>query len=73
MMNDLKIGGRSSCDATFHWTLTGTNSGPGGTGKHVRISGYELWQIGDDGLIAQSEGHFDTAEYERRLKYGVDQ
>jgi predicted ester cyclase len=56
----------------FHWTLTGTNTGPGGTGKHVRISGYELWQIGDDGLIAQSEGHFDAAEYERQLKHGVD-
>ena len=23
----------------FHWTLTGTNTGPGGTGKRVRISG----------------------------------
>src|SRR5947207_343312 len=22
----------------FHWTLTGTNTGPGGTGKRVRIS-----------------------------------
>ena len=52
----------------FHWTLTGTNSGPGGTGKRVRISGYELWQIGDGDLIAQSEGHFDAAEYERQLK-----
>ena len=52
----------------FHWTLTGTNSGPGGTGKRVRISGYELWQIGDDGLIAESLGHFDAAEYERQLK-----
>jgi hypothetical protein len=53
----------------FHWTLTGTNTGSGGTGKQrVRISGYELWQIGDDGLIAQSEGHFDSAEYERQLK-----
>src|SRR5437870_1266405 len=29
----------------FHWTLTGTNSGPSGTGKRVRISGYELWKI----------------------------
>src|SRR5213595_411418 len=48
----------------FHWTLTGTNTGPGGTGKRVRISGYELWQIGDDGLIAESLGHFDSAEYE---------
>src|SRR3981081_2115009 len=27
----------------FHWTLIGTNTGPGGTGKRVRISGYELW------------------------------
>jgi uncharacterized protein (TIGR02246 family) len=26
----------------FHWTLTGTNTGPGGAGKRVRISGYEL-------------------------------
>jgi predicted ester cyclase len=57
---------------TFHWTLTGTNSGPAGAGKRVRISGYELWQIGDDGLIAQSEGHFDNAEYERQLKQGFE-
>jgi predicted ester cyclase len=56
----------------FHWTLTGTNSGPGGTGKRVRISGYELWKIDDDGLIAGSKGHFDAADYERQLKEGVD-
>jgi predicted ester cyclase len=56
--------------AAFHWTLTGTNSGPGGTDKRVRISGYELWQIGDDGLIAESKGHFDAAEYKRQLKHG---
>src|SRR2546428_11238064 len=52
----------------FHWSLIGTNTGPGGTGNKVRISGYELWKIDNDGLIAQSEGHFDTAEYERQLK-----
>lgn len=68
-MDDLKIGGRSSCDAAFHWTLIGTNSGPGGTRNRVRISGYELWKIDSDGLIAESEGHFDTAEYERQLKH----
>ena len=56
----------------FHWTLTGTNTGPGGTGKRVRISGYELWKIDNDGLIAESKGHFDSAEYERQLKQGVD-
>jgi predicted ester cyclase len=56
-------------DATaFHWTLTGTNSGPGGTGNRVRISGYELWKIDNHGLIAESKGHFDAAEYERQLK-----
>ena len=55
----------------FHWTLTGTNTGPGGTGKRVRISGYELWQLDDDGLIENSKGHFDSAEYERQLKRGV--
>src|SRR6266403_3892381 len=52
----------------LHWTLTGTNTGPGGTGNRVRISGYEVWKISDDGLIAQSKGHFDSAEYERQLK-----
>ena len=56
----------------FHWTLTGTNTGPGGTGKRLRISGYELWKIDEDGLIAESKGRFDRAEYERQLKHGVD-
>ena len=51
----------------FHWTLTGTNTGPGGTGKRVRISGYELWKIDNDRLIAESQGHFDSTEYERQL------
>ncbi len=56
----------------FHWTLTGTNTGSGGTGKKVRISGYELWKIDNDGLIAESKGHFDSAAYERQLKEGID-
>jgi hypothetical protein len=53
---------------TYHWTLTGTNTGPGGTGKPVRISGYEEWVIGSDGLIVDSLGHFDETEYQRQLK-----
>ena len=56
----------------FHWTLRGTNTEPGGTGKRVRISGYELWKIDNGGLVAESKGHFDSAEYERQLKHGVD-
>ena len=63
---------RDSDGTKFHWTLTGTNTGPGGTGKRVRISGFELWKIDNDGLIAESKGHFDSAEYERQLKGGVD-
>ena len=57
--------------AVYRWTLTGTNSGPGGTGKAVRLSGYEEWTIGRNGLIAKSRGHFDEAEYQRQLKAGV--
>jgi hypothetical protein len=52
----------------FHWTFTGTNTGPGGTGNRVRISGYELWKMDKDGLISESKGHFDAAEYERQLR-----
>jgi nuclear transport factor 2 (NTF2) superfamily protein len=56
--------------AIFRWTLTGTNTGPGG-GRRVRINGYEEWQFDGDGLIAESKGHFDAAEYGRQLKHGV--
>ena len=55
----------------FHWVWTGTNTGPGGTGKFVRLSGYEEWTIDSDGLITESKGHFDEAEYERQLKVGA--
>ena len=54
--------------AVFHWTWTGTNSGPGGAGRSVRLTGYEEWTLGADGLIVESEGHFDEAEYQRQLK-----
>lgn len=53
--------------AVFHWTWTGTNTGPGGTGRPVRLSGYEEWTLDPDGLIAESNGHFDAAEYERQI------
>jgi uncharacterized protein (TIGR02246 family) len=55
----------------FRWTWTGTNTGPGGTGKSVRIHGYEEWTLGADGLIAESNGHFDESEYQRQLKSGA--
>ena len=52
----------------FHWTLIGTNTGPGGTGNKVRISGHELWKIDNEGLIAESEGNFDAVDYERQMR-----
>ncbi len=36
----------------FHWNFTGTNTGPGGTGRPVQIGGYEEWTMGADGLIS---------------------
>jgi len=55
----------------YHWTLAGTNSGPGGTGHRVHIRGYEEWRIDEDGLIADSLGHFDEDVYQHQLEHGV--
>ena len=52
--------------AVYRWTLTGTNTGPGGSGASVRISGFEEWTFGADGLVARSLGHFDQADYTRQ-------
>jgi predicted ester cyclase len=58
-------------DVVFRWTLTGTNTGPGGTGNAVRISGFEEWTMGADRRIAASLGHLDQAEYDRQLREGA--
>ena len=67
-LDDLVIDDRR---VEYHWTFTGTNTGPGGTGHAVRVSGYEVWTLDDDGLIAASSGHYDAAEYARQLADGV--
>ena len=51
----------------YRWILAGTNTGPGGTGARVKISGHEEWRMGADGLIEESLGHFDSADYQRQL------
>ena len=53
--------------AVYRWTFVGTNTGPGGTGRPVRFSGYEKWTLSENGLIARSQGHFDADDYERQL------
>lgn len=67
-MDDLRLHGD---EPEYHWTLSGANTGLGGTGQRVRISGFERWTIDSDGLIATSEGHFDAAEYRRQLDQGI--
>jgi SnoaL-like polyketide cyclase len=68
VMNELRLDGE---EPEYHWTLSGTNTGPGGAGHKVCISGIEKWRIGSDGLIASSHGHFDSAEYRRQLEQGI--
>ena len=69
LMDDVRVAEGGS---EYHWTLVGTNTGPGGTGNRVRVSGYEEWEIAD-GLIAASQGHYDEAEYDRQIQHGVDE
>ncbi len=63
-MDKLTVDGKN---AVYCWTLTGTDKGPHGKGNTVRISGYEEWRLDDAGLIAESKGHYDAADYKRQL------
>ena len=60
VMDDLRI---SNGRVQYHWTLTGTYS----NANQVRVRGFEEWQLGEDGLIAVSEGHFDAEDYESQV------
>lgn len=59
LLDDLVIRGER---VEYHWTLVGTSNG-----RKVRVSGFEVWEIGPDGLITESRGSFDNAEYQRQL------
>jgi len=66
-LDDVSMRGEA---AIFRWTLTGTNSGPNGTGRPVRISGHEEWRFGPNSLIGVSKGCFDESDYRRQLQAG---
>ena len=66
-MDDLVV--RDDGVVEYRWTFTGTSAE---TGKCVRIPGFEEWTIAPDGLIAESRGHFDQAEYDRQLREGAE-
>ena len=57
----------SGAHTVYLWTLEGTNTGPDGTGNRVEVSGWECWRMTEDGLVAESAGHFDAADYARQL------
>lgn len=59
---------REGDHVVFRWTWTGTNTSPGGTGKRVRISGSEEWTLSEQGLVQESNGHYDEAEYQRQMR-----
>lgn len=62
---------RTGPTARFYWIWTGTNTGPGGTGRAVRMTGYEEWAFAPNGLISRSLGHYDEGEYQRQLREGT--
>jgi uncharacterized protein (TIGR02246 family) len=68
LMDDIRL---QRDGAGYHWTFIGANTGVGGTGRRVRFSGFEEWKFGEDGLIAESQGHFDSADYQRQLEHGL--
>lgn len=47
----------------YLWTFTGTHSG---TGRKLRISGAEEWELGADLLVQASRGWFDPEEWARQ-------
>lgn len=58
---------QSNDTVEFHWNWTGTNTGPGGTGNAVDLVGFEQWRLTEDGVILESRGNLDDAEYQRQL------
>jgi uncharacterized protein (TIGR02246 family) len=46
------------------WTFTGHDAA---TGKPLRISGWEEWDLDADGKVAASLGWFDAADYARQV------
>jgi hypothetical protein len=55
----------------YHWTFTGTSTSRYRQVPWVQISGFEEWRFGDDGLVAESQGHYDQAEYDQQLEHGA--
>jgi steroid delta-isomerase-like uncharacterized protein/uncharacterized protein (TIGR02246 family) len=56
--------------AFLHWTVTGTNTGPGAfppTGERITTSGITMLRFADDGRISEEIAHYDTATVSSQL------
>lgn len=62
---DFRHGGRH---AVFIWTLEGHHSE---TNNYCRVSGWEEWDLDDNGLFVETRGRFDPVEYARQVQEGV--
>lgn len=47
----------------YLWTFTGTHVG---TGKPLKVAGWEEWDLDAAGLVRQSRGWFDAEDYGRQ-------
>ncbi len=59
---------RATADhALFVWTLEGHHAT---TGNHVKVQGWEEWDLTPEGKVAYSLGWFDAADYDRQVAGG---
>jgi uncharacterized protein (TIGR02246 family) len=47
----------------YMWTFTGTHAS---SGRPLRVSGWEEWDLSDDGKVKASRGWFDADDYARQ-------
>ena len=59
--DDVRLSGKH---AIYVWTFKGHDAG---TGNPLRISGWEEWELQDDGKVAASRGWFDAEDYSRQV------
>lgn len=59
--DDFRLAG---ANALFAWTLEGHHVE---TGNHVRVPGWEEWELTDNGEVAVSRGRFDAIEYDAQV------
>jgi len=54
--------------AIFVWTLEGHH---GETKNHVKVGGWEEWELDENLKVKSSLGWFDAVEYERQIAEGL--